>query len=81
MELTISLGPFLVDFPEKISLNIIKDKIEVNPVVLGNTNANFYGFFQYCCQVTYIVLEKVHKPWLYMFHCGVDYFCLDPTAY
>ena len=44
-ELTVSLGPFSVDFSEKISLNIIKDKIEVNPVVLGNTNANFYRFF------------------------------------
>ena len=50
-ELTISLGPFSVDFPENISLNIIKDKIEVNPVVLGNTNANFFRFFQHCCQV------------------------------
>ena len=44
--LTISLGPFLEVFLTKINLNIITDIIDVEPVVLGNTNNNFFRFFQ-----------------------------------
>ena len=42
----VSLGPFLVGFSVKISLNIITDIINVKSIVLENANINFFRFFQ-----------------------------------